>query len=109
MEFVVGMGLAKLFLVNVRIDQRVALCFMIIGVVWAVLLKEVTGIRLFDAGVAATVFTTGWLLGPTVVRSRKVSRWLNMGGDASCALYLTHPFSLNLAVIAWVWLGLGYP
>jgi peptidoglycan/LPS O-acetylase OafA/YrhL len=39
----------------------------------------------------------------------RVGRLLVLGGDASYALYLSHPFTINVVVIAWQKLHLDAP
>ena len=42
-------------------------------------------------------------------RLSRAGQLLVLGGDASYALYLSHPFSINLVVLVWQKLHLGSP
>jgi peptidoglycan/LPS O-acetylase OafA/YrhL len=55
--------------------------------------------RPFLAGLPALLVAGGLILGPTI--GGRLGGSLARGGDASYAIYLSHPFALNVLAIAW--------
>ena len=96
-EFPLGILLAHLYLLNIRVGRVVqGLC-----VVSAVLLMS---------GMAHMTFLDRWIWGglPAFVLAFGIicgPEWnvrpLTLGGDASYSLYLSHPFTLNILALLW--------
>ena len=111
-EFLFGIGLALLLRRGVALPAWMPAMLVGLGVAGLGLgqLVEIGGSfdRLLTSGipaalvVAGTVFARPRALGP-------VGRFLVLGGDASYALYLSHPFSINVVILAWQKLHLSSP
>ena len=111
-EFLFGIGLALLLRRGVALPAWMPAMLVGLGVAGLGLgqLVEIGGSfdRLLTSGipaalvVAGTVFARPRALGP-------VGRFLVLGGDASYALYLSHPFSINVVILGWQKLHLSSP
>jgi exopolysaccharide production protein ExoZ len=101
-EFAIGIGLAAVYLRGVRISPPVSIVLVLLGIVMAVgfyqsgsyeyLSRSITG------GVPATLIAFGIICAPDGSAYRSC-RWLAAGGDASYALYLTHPFVSKIIAV----------
>jgi exopolysaccharide production protein ExoZ len=65
-------------------------------------------LRWIAAGVPAAMIVAAAALGPQPAQSTPVSL-LRLGGDASYALYLSHPFAINLTALLWRHLPFSSP
>lgn len=102
LNFLIGLGLAHLFVRGVEVPDAAAALLVAIGVLLLVL-------RPFDALVgprgvivAASLIAAAGILG----RSVRWPRPVLAVGDASYSIYLTHPFTLNAVTLVWRKLGL---
>ena len=64
--------------------------------------------RLLLTGVPAALLVAGTVFWP-LQQPGRLGTWLVLGGDASFALYLSHPFSINVVILGWQKLHLGAP
>jgi len=106
-EFVLGIGLAMAFLAGWRIGRPAGWAAIGLGLVLACIFfltgsyEHVT--RLVTGGLPAILIAGGTIL---VARPESASlpgwmRLLVLGGDASYALYLSHPFTINITSLLW--------
>lgn len=102
-EFLLGIGLAAAFLKGIRFSGLTSIILVVVGLVAAVIFYQ-TGsynhlTRFITGGIPAILIASGVVLGPHAPLKRPFT-WLALGGDASYALYLTHPFTIKaLAVV----------
>jgi peptidoglycan/LPS O-acetylase OafA/YrhL len=101
LEFALGILVAHLYRRGVRLSRPVQWLFMATGVGLMILTTPLGWNRLFWAGLPALLLVAGAALGPTWR-----ARWMELGGDSSYSLYLSHPFTLNLLALLWIWLRL---
>jgi exopolysaccharide production protein ExoZ len=116
-EFLFGIGLAHLRAQGIRLSPSTGWGLFVLGFALMVLAKSLgppslVGLwRPFWVGLPALVVCAG----PALVREgsevgpRLIWRWLVIGGSASYALYLTHPFSINLIAMLAPRIGLREP
>ena len=99
-EFLAGIALAAAFRSGIRIPPLIAIALIISGIVAAVLFyqfgayQSVT--RLITGGVPAVLIVSATVLGLEPKRLGHFGRMLVIGGDASYALYLWHPFGIKI-------------
>ncbi|KQR73275.1 acyltransferase family protein [Rhizobium sp. Leaf341] len=109
-EFLLGILVAALFLRKVRFSLPVSSLLVVSGLTLAVLFFQtgsyLTTPRLVTGGIPAVLITAAVVLGRPAPDGR-LSRFLALGGDASYALYLTHPFTIK--ILAAVGSKLGLP
>lgn len=108
-EFLLGIGLAAIYLKGFRLPGSVMAVMIVAGLVLAIWLYQISAYehvtRLITGGIPAILITSAVVLGP----SAPASRWtkaLALGGDASYALYLSHPFALKVFGVVAAKLGL---
>jgi peptidoglycan/LPS O-acetylase OafA/YrhL len=112
LEFLFGVGLAALFRRGIVLSGRAAIVAILAGAIGLFIapLWPVAGsaLRPLTEGVPAAllVAAAASLSGGT---PSPIGRLLVLGGDASYALYLSHPFSINLVVLVWQKLHLAAP
>jgi exopolysaccharide production protein ExoZ len=100
-EFLLGMGLAALRRSGLTVWAPLAWSLVGLGIVALFTLYPVVlgpYQRLLTAGVPAALIVAGCAFLPFDATSR-LGRGLVLGGDASYALYLSHPFSINLVAL----------
>jgi exopolysaccharide production protein ExoZ len=104
LEFLFGVGVAAVLIHGLRAPAWAPALLMVAGLAGlalGILLPGVDGFaRPLLVGVPATMLVAGAAFGRFDVQ-HPVSRFLVLGGDASYALYLSHPFSINLVEIVW--------
>ncbi|KQO08259.1 acyltransferase family protein [Sphingomonas sp. Leaf242] len=114
-EFLAGIGLAHLFLKGVRIPRPIALATIPFALVLAVIGYQTDAYdtigRIVTGGIPATLIMAAAVLGLEPVGGRQVAptgltRLLVAGGDASYALYLSHPIAIKLAQVIAQKLGI---
>ena len=109
-EFLLGMVLAMAFLGGKRIGIAPMMALITLGFGLAVLFYQTNSYevipRLVTGGIPAILIATAAILGPSTPKNA-VSRFLALGGDASYALYLTHPFTIKLLGALGLKLGLS--
>ncbi|HEY3729885.1 MAG TPA: acyltransferase [Steroidobacteraceae bacterium] len=98
LEFLLGMLVAQLYLKGLRLSARLQWLLIAAAILLMLLATPLKWERLFWAGVPACLLVAGAVLGPCWK-----SRWLELGGDSSYSLYLSHPFTLNLLALLWTW------
>ncbi len=108
LEFVLGILLAQAVLRRHAIALPTALflivvAILLLGVTSRVMLLN-TQWRWLVAGGPALLIVAGAALGPQA-GDQPVSRLMRFLGDSSYALYLSHPFTINLLAIIWRKLG----
>lgn len=112
--FPIGIGLAHLHRVGVRIGGGAAAALAAGGTMLLVLihgtgLEAAVPARVLWSAVPATMIAAAAILYPRpFVRGRLEAAALE-GGNASYALYLSHPFAMNLVALVWGHLHLGHP
>lgn len=113
LEFLMGIGLAAAFLRGWRTGWAGSAA-LVAGGVGALVLLEVVGwypdaLRFLWGGVPALAICAGLALAPERSDASAIGRWAVIGGTASYALYLSHPFTINALGLVWRKLGLGAP
>lgn len=113
LEFIAGMGLAKLYLRNTRLPWWAALALgaAALSLLWAGIrygLPSTVPPRLL-LGAGAFGLCAAFMLLAEPRHVGALGRSLRLAGDASYALYLSHPFTINLLAIAWQGLELAHP
>ncbi len=112
LEFLFGMLLGLGLQRGVRIGGMTALVLMIGGMalLWIAGSTGLTSTawRWLAGGVPASLIVAGAAMGPQASNSASV-RMLRLGGDASYALYLSHPFTINVVSVVWQKLPLASP
>ncbi|TMV19507.1 acyltransferase [Rhizobium sp. Td3] len=108
-EFLLGILLAMIFMRPARLTFFTSLALMVAGVTSAVCVYQTESYlylpRLLTGGIPALLITSAIILGPNAPASAPC-KWLARAGDASYALYLTHPFATKLVAIVGIKLGL---
>ena len=112
LEFIFGIGLAMLATSGAKLPGWAAAALIFLGIA-GLALGQLTGFggayhRMLLSGVPAALVVAGTVFGP-MQQPRRLGTWLVLGGDASFALYLSHPFSINVVILAWQKLHLGAP
>ena len=99
LEFIGGIGLARLYLSGVRLSSMGMLACCAAAVVSYVLLA-LLGVdeRTVARGLPALILATGLILAPEPRRG-VATRFIIFGGDASYTLYLSHTFTVNAVVL----------
>ena len=104
LEFLFGVGVAAVLIHGRRPPAWASLMLMVAGLaglVLGILLPGVDGFaRPLLVGVPAAMLVAGAAFG-RFDATRATWRFLVLGGDASYALYLSHPFSINLVEMVW--------
>ncbi|WP_169542595.1 acyltransferase family protein [Sphingomonas baiyangensis] len=112
LEFLLGMALAHFYLRGIRLPRWAAIALIAAGFAMLVVANDVQLVqragRFVGAGIAAAFIVAGFVLSARP-SSGPVARGFVEAGDASYALYLSHPFTLNLLAIVWERLGIGSP
>lgn len=98
-EFVLGMALAGVFIAKRRLEAPIALLIGLAGVAATLALPTILegAPRLVVSGLPSFLIVAAFALGPQ-------GRWPAVAvaiGDASYALYLSHPFALNIGTALW--------
>jgi peptidoglycan/LPS O-acetylase OafA/YrhL len=110
LEFLAGIALARVYLSGRRITVPAAALLAGLGIA---ILVAATGVPLGPfsraawLGVPALLVGAAFVLLPDPRRIGAPGRLLRAGGDGSYALYLSHTFTVNAALLAWRELGLG--
>lgn len=98
-EFLLGIALAALYLKGYRLPLGVMLAMIVAGLALAIWLYQISAYehvtRLITGGIPAILITAAVVLGPSAPDGR-ITRAFALGGDASYALYLSHPFALKI-------------
>jgi exopolysaccharide production protein ExoZ len=96
-EFLLGIGLAQLYLMGARVPVLAQWALIAAGfALMAVMGRHQSLERWIWGGLPALVVAAGMALGPEIR-----GRWLALGGDASYSLYLSHPFVLSALTLVW--------
>lgn len=105
LEFLFGVYLAHMKLKSYQLPRSWGLALIVTGVV-IMMIMELTGIaggywtlRPFWMGIPAFLICAGAILMPETANPGPIKRVFVFGGDVSYALYLSHPFSIGLAVL----------
>jgi exopolysaccharide production protein ExoZ len=111
LEFVAGMGLAVLYLRGVRLPMWQALLSLGLGVLLLLAMPALTGpaTRAIRLGIPAFFICAGPMLMADRGEPGRLGRALRLCGDASYALYLSHPFTINAFVLLARRAGLDAP
>lgn len=111
-EFLLGVGLAALHLNGRRLPWSAALFMVPAGFVLATAFYQAASYeylgRLFTGGIPAILIAAAVVLAPPAGFGRG-AKILALGGDASYALYLTHPFSTKIVAAIGGKLALPLP
>jgi peptidoglycan/LPS O-acetylase OafA/YrhL len=108
LEFVAGLVLAILFQRGLRIPIRLAVPMLMAAIAGFVVFGG-DGPRFLAWGGPAIIACAAVALGNWRLAPVPLVRLSILAGDASYAIYLSHPFSLNLLRIAWAKAGWGAP
>jgi peptidoglycan/LPS O-acetylase OafA/YrhL len=97
LEFLLGVLISHLYIRGVRVGAVAAGVLIAGSFWWMTHASEMMRFnRLIWAGMPAAVLVGGLTLGPMWKL-----RWLEVGGDSSYSLYLSHPFTLNALALWW--------
>lgn len=111
-EFLLGIGLAHCFIKSVTVSLPTTIAATVIAMIVAVVFYQTDSYnylpRVLTGGIAAILIAGSWVLCRHVPTSR-LSKMLAIGGDASYALYLTHPFTGKAVVVIAGMIGLWPP
>jgi peptidoglycan/LPS O-acetylase OafA/YrhL len=112
-EFLFGIGLAALLLRGGKMNLLSAVV-LAIGGICALFIARYVGVedetwRVLWAGAPAFAVTMAFVLTPQINGDGRIAAALILAGDASYALYLSHPFSINLVLIAFKKLHVASP
>lgn len=110
LEFLAGMGVAKLYGSGWKLPGWFA-AVLALGGLGVALGLVAAGVdeRAIRNGVPSVMWVAAVVLGPWRLTAEPANSALNFGGDASYALYLCHPFALNVVSLFWTKLHLGSP
>jgi len=99
LEFLMGIGIAHLFLTGRRVSAVTGWAMVAAGFALAIWLYQLRAFETVDrvvtGGIPAALIVTGGVLG---LEPRRDTRWIALaiaGGNASYALYLSHPFAIH--------------
>jgi peptidoglycan/LPS O-acetylase OafA/YrhL len=112
LEFAFGIGLALLMQRQVTLPGWAPPVLVLLGVAGLGLGQLINIGGPFDRALTAGLPATLVVAGTVFAQSRSVGligRMLVLGGDASYALYLSHPFSINVVILGWQKLHLNSP
>jgi peptidoglycan/LPS O-acetylase OafA/YrhL len=105
LDFVAGSGLAKLYLSGRRITPSAAVAILASALAISVFLANArTGWALprpIALGVPAVMICAAFALSPDFSGDGLIGKSLRLAGDASYALYLSHPFTIAIVAICW--------
>lgn len=111
-EFLAGIGIAALFRAGIRLSPLSAIALIVTGIVAALLFYQTESYtvvtRLITGGVPAILIVSATVLGLEPARLGVIGRALVVGGDASYALYLWHPFGIKIATAVATRLPIGF-
>jgi len=110
LEFVMGMGVAHLFMAGRRLTMPIAWAMIALGFAAAVAFYQLHMVetygRLLTGGLPALLIVSASVMGLEPRRSTRLLTLLIAGGNASYALYLSHPFAIHVAQLLDDRLGL---
>ncbi|WP_439533850.1 acyltransferase family protein [Polymorphobacter sp.] len=113
LDFLLGVGLAKLHGGGLRLSPAAALALLVVGVSGLVASHQFQALytlgRFVALGVPAALVCAAFVLLPPPANPGRVYRTMLAGGDASYSLYLSHGFTLTLFAIAWQRVGVSSP
>ena len=112
LEFVAGILLAQLHARGFRLALPARLATVALAVLIYSLPPSDFGERwdlFFHSGLAAIVLSASFILAREPERRGAFGRFLELGGDASYAIYLSHYALINLVLLAWAASGVGMP
>jgi peptidoglycan/LPS O-acetylase OafA/YrhL len=113
LEFLAGIALATVYLRGFRLPLWGSLACALAAPIAYVLLFAVGHAFSYDrtvvVGIPATLLGASLMLAPEPAAQGRVRRLLQMGGDASYTLYLSHTFVVNAVAVAWLRLAPAHP
>lgn len=112
LEFLAGIGLARLYIAGVRLPLWGSLLCAAVAIAILLNLRSIPPIissRVVIAGIPAALLSASLILAREGSRFGTFKRLLRAGGDASYTLYLSHTFTANAVALAWRRLGIGMP
>ena len=104
LEFVAGIGIARLYIHGVRLSVSGSLAIAGLGVavfLAARLLPRFDDDRFLGLGPGAALLVAAFALLPEADAAGPSRRLLRLGGDASYTLYLSHTFTANAVAVLW--------
>ncbi len=109
LEFVAGIGVAKLYLSGVRLAPVSSIALTAAAVAYYVEVPAVDGAlyRLLHFGVPALLVASAFILGREPERIGWLGQTIIAGGDSSYTLYLSHKLVVPAALLACTYVGLG--
>lgn len=103
-EFLLGIVVGLVTLRGIELGVRLAIMLVVggFGGLWiaSMLGWSETPLRCLAVGLPATAIIAGSAMGPQL-QQNTMTQMLRFGGDASYALYLSHPFVINAVAIIW--------
>jgi exopolysaccharide production protein ExoZ len=109
LEFAAGVILAMVYRAGWRIPTHQALALIAGGLVLTITLRHfglsAYAPRAVAQGIPAALIVCAVVLWQAATSTGFLARLLEFGGNASYALYLSHPFSIRAATIIWGALG----
>lgn len=99
-EFLIGIGIAALYRRGVALSRGMAIVTLVAGVLLAIVSYQTRAFewlpRVLTGGIPAALIVSATLFGLAMKSSQsRLSTLAILGGDASYALYLVHPFALK--------------
>lgn len=112
-EFLLGIALAAVHLSGRRMSLPLTSASVVAGLLLAVVFFQTNAYdylpRLITGGLPAILIAGAVTLTPAANIRNRVMRLLAIGGNASYALYLTHPFATKIVAVVGVKAGLPLP
>ena len=109
-EFLLGMAICHLFLSGMTLGRQWAIMALAAGFALAILFYQIEAYavtwRLITGGIPAALIVGGTVLSWRSLPASGLTRFLVGGGDASYALYLSHPFVAKAGAAVFARLGL---
>ncbi|MGQ4272850.1 acyltransferase family protein [Terrihabitans sp. B22-R8] len=112
LEFLMGIGLAALFLHGGRLSAVQAGMLGFAGSALLLFVGPLTGWtgdgeRALSSGLPALMICAAFALGPDIRDDMPINRFAVLLGTASYCLYLSHPFTLNAVERIWIRISTG--
>jgi peptidoglycan/LPS O-acetylase OafA/YrhL len=101
LEFVAGIGLARLWLGGLRLGLAARLALAAAGILLFLGAGSLGLHRAIIFGIPAALLGAAFMFGEEPEKPGLIRRALVAGGDASYALYLSHTFTINAVVLAF--------
>jgi exopolysaccharide production protein ExoZ len=109
LEFLLGVAVGLLVQRGLRLPLPVAVLVAVVAVVGWFAERDLDLPRPLAMGVPAALLALAAACGPQLPQGPRWARALMVGGAASYALYLAHPFAINAVLVPWERVVDGHP